>query len=71
MTEETQLLSSRRHFLASNAMGIGGIALASLLQSEGLAVKPDLGAASHNMLPKKTRHQPRARSMISFFMQGG
>ncbi len=52
-------------------MGIGGIALASLLQSEGLAVKPDLGAASHNMLPKKTRQQPRARAMISFFMQGG
>ena len=52
-------------------MGIGSIALASLLQSEGFAVKPDLDKKPNNTLPKKTHHQPKARGMISFFMQGG
>ncbi len=34
------ILSTRRHFLAQNAMGIGGVALAWLLQREGLLAKP-------------------------------
>ena len=55
-------------------MGIGGVALAWLFQREGLlatAVKPDLTAASHTLLPKQPHHQPRAKAMISCFMQGG
>ena len=54
-------------------MGMGGVALAWLLQREGLLaklVKNETGAA-HNLLPKKPHHPPKAKAMISFFMQGG
>ena len=74
MSNNAQLLSSRRHFLAQNAMGIGGVALAWLLQREGLLakpVKPNLEAAAHTLLPKQPHHAPRAKAMISCFMQGG
>ena len=55
-------------------MGIGGVALAWLMQREGLLakpVKPDLAAAAHSLLPKQPHHPPRAKAMISCFMQGG
>ena len=48
--------------------------LAWLLQREGLLakpVKPNLGAAAHTLLPKQPHHAPRAKAMISCFMQGG
>ena len=38
--DESQLQSSRRHFLAGNAKGISGVALTWLLQREGLLAKP-------------------------------
>ena len=74
MSNNAQLLSSRRHFLAQNAMGIGSVALAWLLQRKGLLakpVKPNLEAAAHTLLPKQPHHAPRAKAMISCFMQGG
>ena len=73
-TDNTQQLSSRRHFLAQNAMGIGSLALTWILQREGLLanpVKPDLEATKHSLLPKHPHHQPQAKAMVSFFMQGG
>ena len=66
MSSNLHQLSTRRHFLAQNAMGIGGVALAWLLQREGLLakpVKPDLTAASHTLLPKQPHHKPRAKAM--------
>ena len=67
-------LSSRRHFLAQNAMGVSGIALAWLLQQERLLakpIKPGLTGNMHSLLPKQPHHKPRAKAMISCFMQGG
>ena len=64
----------RRRFLWDNTMGIGGLALGWLLNREGLLakpLKPDLTAQSHSMLPKRPHHEPRAKAMISLFMQGG
>jgi len=72
--EQSQRLSSRRHFLARNAMGIGGVALTWLLHKQGLLakpVKPELAGRSHTLLPKRPPGPTRARAMISFFMQGG
>ncbi len=66
--------STRRHFLAQNAMGIGSLALSWILRREGLLaspVKPDLEQASHSLMPKKPHRQSRAQAMVSFFMQGG
>ncbi len=65
---------SRRHFLATSSMGIGSVALAWLLKEEGrLAAqdKPDFEKPSFDLLPKPPHKGPRARAMISMFMQGG
>jgi len=65
---------TRRHFLAQNALGIGGLALAWLLNEDGLLaepVRPELGPRHFDLLPKPTHFAPRARAMISLFMQGG
>lgn len=65
---------SRRHFLAAQAMGIGSVALAWLLQQEAAQGEPrkpiDL-PQSFDLNPKVPPTAPQARAMISFFMQGG
>ena len=61
--------STRRHFLASHAMGIGSLALAYLLNEDrarGEAIKPDLEPKQFDLTPKQPHHPPRARAM-----QGG
>jgi hypothetical protein len=66
--------STRRHFLATNAMGIGGVALAWLLNEDrllGVPARPELEPRRFDLLPKPPHHAPRARAMISLFMQGG
>ncbi|HWB01197.1 MAG TPA: DUF1501 domain-containing protein [Pirellulales bacterium] len=67
-------LGSRRHFLATSAMGLGSVALACLLNDEGLLAspdKPELEPKRYDLLPKPPHYPPRANAMISFFMQGG
>lgn len=68
-------LSSRRHFLRSNGFGLGSLALATLLQKNGLLaapVKPDLGPGlEFDLLPKRPHHPGKAKAMISLFMMGG
>jgi hypothetical protein len=66
--------SSRRHFLASTAGSITGVALASLLNEDrALAApeKPPLEPPTFDTLPKTPHHPPRARAMIQLWMQGG
>lgn len=78
MNDQT-ITASRRHFLASQAMGLGGVALACLLKEDGAlgnrafaaGEKPDLERPTFDVLPKPTQHPPQARAMISFLMQGG
>jgi hypothetical protein len=65
---------SRRHFLATQTMGIGGVALAWLLNRDGLLAnptRPELAPRRFDLTPKPTHFAPRARAMISLFMQGG
>jgi hypothetical protein len=65
---------SRRHFVASQALGIGGLALSWLLNEEGLRAegsRPELGKPTFDLQPKPPHHQPRAQAMISLWMQGG
>ena len=67
-------IGSRRHFLASNALGIGGIALAWLLEQDnllGAPVRPELAPRAFDLKPKQPHAPPRATAMISMFMQGG
>lgn len=66
--------SSRRHFLSTQAFGLGSLALASLLKQDGLlaeTVRPELEKKSYDLRPKPSVREPQARAMISLFMQGG
>ena len=63
----------RRQFL-SGAYGMGTIALATLLQKEGLLANPALagGGPQHfDLTPKPAHGFGQAKAMISMFMQGG
>jgi hypothetical protein len=61
----------RRHFLSSS-YGLGGIALATLLQEQGLLAAPALiNNKHHDATPKMPHSFGRAKAMISMFMQGG
>src|SRR5262249_42499723 len=66
--------SSRRHFLASQGMSLGSLALAWLLHQDELRAapaKPTLERPVYDLKPKAPPAPPRAKAMISFFMQGG
>ena len=74
MNFETHQKSARRHFLASGAMGLSSVALAWLLQRDGLLaeeVKPDLQKRVFDVKPKSPHAEPQAKAMISLWMQGG
>ena len=65
---------TRREFLAENALGIGTIALATMLQRENLlATPPNIPRAQlkFDLKPKDPHFAPKARAMISLFMHGG
>ena len=79
---EEAVTRSRRSFLASSASGLGGLALAALLQQDGLLAADgtkadgatDAGVADRggvNPLEFKPPHfAPKARNCIFFFMEG-
>src|SRR5678816_110784 len=63
----------RRDFLFRAGGGISGLALAHLLNQDGLlAASCDAKALGHNpYAPKQPHFKPRAASVISLFMSGG
>lgn len=66
--------NTRRQFLAHNAMGVGSMALAWLLQQENLLATPTKipqAQQTFDMKPKSPPHAPHANAMISLFMHGG
>src|SRR5438876_1998293 len=66
--------STRRHFLATNALGLGSVALAWLLNEDRLLAepsRPELEPHKFDLTSKPPHQPPRARAMISLFMQGG
>jgi hypothetical protein len=64
---------TRRHFLGSSSLSLGGFALSWLLQQQAQAkpTKPDLERPHFTLLPKPPHREPRATAMISLWMQGG
>jgi hypothetical protein len=66
---------SRRRFLASATNGVGSLAFAWMLNQDGLLraepAKPDLERKSYDLKQRSPHFQPRAKAMISLFMQGG
>ena len=75
MKQSSTGLCSRRHLLQAGNLGIASLALASLLEEEGLLAapaKPDLTAPRRfDTLPKPPPQPARATAMISLFMMGG
>src|SRR5439155_22111569 len=70
---EPQLLQSRRHFLANTANGVGMLALASLLQQDGvLGASPAAPAAPdlNPLAPKPPHFAPKAKSCIFIYLEG-
>ena len=65
---------TRREYLSRNAMGVGGMALASLLAKDNLLATPaakPTPAHSFDARAKSSQFPPQARAMISMFMHGG
>ena len=68
------MIYSRRAFLQQQAMGVGSLALAWLMQQENASAKlKKMNAESErfDLLPKTPHHQPKAKAMISLFQHGG
>jgi hypothetical protein len=68
--------SSRRHFLSASGFGLSGLALAGLLERDGVLqaappTKPPTEPVVHNLLPKSSHKPPKAQAMISLFLGGG
>ena len=65
---------TRRDFLNRSAMGVGGVALASMLARDNLLAKPaDKPRPAHTFdtHAREPLMRPRANAMISLFMHGG
>jgi hypothetical protein len=64
---------ARRRFLNQGALSLSALATAWLSRSETQAEppKPDLDRAAFDLRPKPPHQEPRAKAMISLFMQGG
>jgi len=65
---------TRRQLLRDGTFGVGSVALACLLRDQRLLaepVKPDLERRRFDLKPKPPHHPPKAKAMISLFMQGG
>lgn len=65
---------TRRDYLQRNGLGIGSVALAWLLQQDGLRATPPnvpKGTAAFDLRPKQPQIAPRAKAMISLFQHGG
>lgn len=68
------ICSSRRHFLAQNALGISSLGLSSLLSRGNVLAspaKPQLQRQEFNLSPKPPLNPAKARGMISIFCGGG
>src|SRR3989442_15011524 len=68
---------SRRDFLFQSGGGISGLALAYLLNEEGLLAAPAASGCEaapvgvNPFAPKSSHFKPRAKAVISLFMSGG
>ena len=62
----TSLHSTRRHFFRDCGIGLGGMALGSLLARETQAAP-----AANPLAPKPPHFEPKAKAVIFLFMAGG
>jgi uncharacterized protein DUF1501 len=65
------LLTNRREFLLRAGGGFGALALAALLDRDGLLGSPAAAVSADPLTPKPPHLPPRAKSVIWLFMEGG
>jgi hypothetical protein len=70
MSEEHLRDITRRHFFSRCGVGLGSIALASLMDDR-LAAAPAAPTAANPFAPKAPHFTPKARNVIYLFMAGG
>jgi len=73
-TQSKHLASSRRAFLQQNSLGIGGLALAWLLNRNRASAKTKLlpkNRQDFDLTPKVPPKPAKAKAMISLFQHGG
>lgn len=61
---------ARRQFFTSSASGLGALALASLLQQDGLLAAESSDRSADPLAPKAPHFAPRAKSCIFFLPEG-
>src|SRR5438105_1942419 len=69
LNRQRALLLTRRQLFGRTATGIGGVALASLLNQNLLAAEPQ--PASHHGVLATPHFAPKAKRVIYLFMSGG
>ena len=62
---------TRRHFFSRCGVGLGSIALASLIDRSGVRAGTGGASGAHPLAPKATHFRPRAKNVIYLFMAGG
>ncbi len=62
---------TRRHFFSRCSVGLGSIALSSLLSERGLAAAQQKTKMQNPLEPKKTHFPAKAKNVIFLFMAGG
>jgi Protein of unknown function (DUF1501) len=65
------LLQTRRHFFGECAIGLGSMALASLLSDGKLFAREEHASFANPLAPKNGHFPARAKSVIYLFMAGG
>src|SRR5947208_2696251 len=68
-TADSSLLHTRRHFFRDCALGLGSLALSSLLQNGKTLASP--AAVGNPLMPRATHFPARTKSVIYLFMAGG
>ena len=62
---------TRRHFFQDCSIGLGAMALASLLNESKASAAPLPEAAAHPMAPRPPHFRPKVENVIFLFMAGG
>src|SRR5688500_16415477 len=62
---------TRRHFFQDCRVGLGSIALASLLADGGLQAEENAGPSTNPIAPRPPHYAAKAKSVIFLFMAGG
>ena len=63
-------MPTRRDFFSRISDGLMGTALASLL-AEDMSAAATAGPTLYDLTPKQPHHEPKAKSVIQLFMNGG